>query len=177
MLPICARCAVRFGMYSSRGMSGGRVVEQPGVVVGVFPEVLAAAIPAVEPGRPLSVELLRRAHERFVDRARRQVGDEQLAGGRRQRVGREQHAVLIEVGVDRHQHVAIPRRGARQRARGRVVGGVAGVDGVLPVVRPGRAEARLDHLAERNLVHLVLAAGRASTNPESVDESLRSPWP
>ena len=108
--------------------------------------------------RPAVAELPRRADDHFVDRPRRHVLDEQLAGRRRD-VGRaEQHAVGVEVRVDGGGQVAVPRRGARQRARRRVVGRVAGKDRVAAVVGPGRRQPRLDHLAERDVVHLVLHA-------------------
>src|SRR5262249_43450920 len=70
-----------------------------------------------------------------------------------------EHAVLIEVGVDRRREVARPGGRARQRAGGRVIACPAGVDRVLAVIGPGGAEARLEHLTERQLVFFVLVAG------------------
>ena len=141
-------------------MSGGRLVGDPGVVVGVLPEVAALAVPAVQPGRPALAELLRGAEEELVGGARRHVVDEELARGRAHRHGPEERAVLVEVGVDEEAgQVPVPGRRAGQRARRGVVARPAAVDGVLAVVRPGGGDAGLDHVAPAELVHLVAVAG------------------
>src|SRR4029077_14663548 len=75
--------------------------------------------------------------------------------------------IRIELRVDEGaDQVAIPRCGARQRTGRRVVLGVAGEDRVAAVVRPGRPDTRLQHLAERDLVHVVLVPGRGHESGE-----------
>ena len=160
-LPICARCRSGPECTGHAGCRRGGLKARAGVVVRVLPEVLAAPIAAVEPAGPAGRELLRRADQR-TRCASAASGRARTACRRMRRAGRSRTGRRWRRSRPGwSSQVAVPRRRARQRARRRVVLREAGVDRVLAVVGPGRAEARLDHLAERDLVHLVLrVAGR-----------------
>ena len=144
-----------------------RVEGHARVVVGVLPEITAFAVAAVQARRPVGAELARGADQELVDLPRVEVFDEQLSGRGADRLAADEEPVGIEVGIHEGAgQVAVPRGGARQRVGRGVVPRIARVDGVLAVVGPGRADAGLDHLAERNIVHLVFVPGRGNVAAE-----------
>ena len=96
----------------------GRVEGNPGVVIRVLPEVACVAIAPVRASRQPPAELPGSAQEILVDRARRQVVDEEFPGRRVDWHRGERYAVGIEVVVDeRADEIAVPLRRPRQRAR------------------------------------------------------------
>ena len=148
-------------MYSSRGMPAGGLKATRALLLVSSQKLRALAVAAVERA-PTSAGLNCRAvpirNSSTVRGSRSSTNS--LPGRGADRLAADDHAVGVEVGVDEGpDQVAVPRRGAGQRAGGRVVPGVARVDGVLAVVGPGGADAGLDHLARTEVVHLVLVAG------------------
>ena len=151
---------VQVGDVVVLGDAGRRGEHDPGTVVGVFPEVHAVPVAAVEASAQAIAEVLGGADEELIRVAGLHVRLPELAGGGG--VHRVIHLAAggVEVDVDGRGQVAVPGGGAGQGGHGGDETGVVGVDRVFLGVVVGDAQAGLQGIGGLDfMLQILVAAG------------------